>query len=78
MHASPAALLASLLMLLHAFMSILVVYAPHLGVGEDIVRFGYIYKFLRRCVVVGVLVGVILFREGAVGFLYLPLVCVFR
>ena len=75
-HASSASL-RSLFMLLHAFVSILIVDSSYLCVGEDIVRFGDFDESLVRRVIVGVLVGVVLFRESAVGLFDLAIVGVF-
>ena len=64
-------------MLLYSFVPVLAVDTTELGVDEDIVGFGDFDEFLVRGLVVGIFVWVVFFREGAVGFFDLAVVCVF-
>lgn len=75
-HASTASLRA-LLVLLHPFMSVLIVDSSHLSVGEDVVGFGYFDEFLVRSVIVGIFVGVVLLRKGTVRLFDLTIVGIF-
>lgn len=67
----------SLLMLLYAFMAVLIVDAAQVVVAEDFVGLADFDEALVRGLVVGILVGVVLLGEFAVGFFELPAVGVF-
>ena len=73
----PASSLATLLVLFHTFVAILIVDLPDLRIDENIICFGDLDEFLMRFLIIGVLIGVVFLGEVAVGFLDLTIVGVF-
>jgi len=69
--------LSTLLMLFHTLVTMLVVDPAQFLIAEDFIRLRNFYEFLLRRVIVGVLVGVVLLREGAIGFLDLSFASIF-
>lgn len=65
---SPIASLAAFFVLFDALCSVAVIDLAQFGVGEGFVGFADFDEFLGGGLVVGVFVGVVLFREAAVGF----------
>lgn len=64
-------------MLFHTLVTMLVVDPAQFLIAEDFIRLRNFYEFLLRSVIVGVLVGVVLLRKSAIGFLDLSFASIF-